>query len=51
VGEELRFIRGQVDVDRTLAFAALAGEAQVERLLHRFLAPAAAQRLPLQHLE
>src|SRR5262249_36857989 len=50
VGEELRLVRRDVDVRGAVALAALAGEAQIERLLHRFVTPAAVDRAALEHL-
>jgi hypothetical protein len=52
VREELGLVRGDVDGDRAVALAALAREAEVERLLHVRVAPALLpDRLPVQHLE
>src|SRR5919198_646761 len=49
VGQELGFVRRHVDAHRTLALAAFAGEAEVERVLHRIGAPAG-DDLAFQHL-
>src|SRR5579884_250857 len=51
VREELRLVGRHVDADRTLVLAALAGEAEVERLLDLFRAPAAVEGLAAHHLE
>src|SRR5262245_33203347 len=49
--EELGFVGGHVDVDRALALAALAGEAQVEGLLDLLGPPAVLDPLALAPLE
>src|SRR5579863_3645815 len=48
--EELGLVGRHVDVDRTIALAALARQAQVERLLHIFIAPAIGENVAVQHL-
>src|ERR1022692_3482259 len=42
VRKKLGFVGGNVDADRAIAFASFAGEAEVERLLDFFAAPAVA---------
>ena len=51
VRQELGLVRSHVHVHGAFAFAAFAREAQVERLFHMFVAPAAGERIALQHLE
>src|SRR5581483_3232755 len=41
VGEELGLIGGDIDTDRAIALTALAGDAQVERILDVLILPAA----------
>ena len=48
---ELRLVRRHVDVDRALAFAALARQAQVERLFDVVVAPAAGHLSTVHQLE
>ncbi len=50
VVEELRLVRGHVDADRAVAAAALAGQAQVERVPDLRGAPAVGDDLARQHL-
>ena len=42
MGEELGFVGGYVDADRTFGLASLAGEAEVERVFDFFAAPTVA---------
>ena len=49
--EELGLERGHVDVHGAFAFAALAGQAEVERVLHRLVAPVVRDDFALEHLE
>src|SRR5437868_13281699 len=49
--EKLGLVARHVDVHGTVAFAALAGETQIERLLDRRLAPPAGQDFAFHHLE
>src|SRR6478752_7083978 len=49
--EELRLVGGHVDVDRAVVRAALAREAEVERLHHLVRLPAVGDDLPVEHLE
>ena len=54
VGEELGLVGGHVDVGRAVGLAALAGQAQVERVLDRVAAPAVGDRgvaVAVEHLE
>jgi FAD-dependent oxidoreductase family protein len=54
VGEELGLVRRHVDVDRAVAATALAGETEVERVVHRLRAPAVADgavAVAVEHLE
>src|SRR5204863_6607086 len=51
MGEELRLVSRHVDVDRTLALAAFAREAQIQRLVHSLVPPAALKGVALHHLE
>ena len=51
VGQELGLVGRDVDLDRAVAGAPLARQAQVERLLDRLVAPAVGDRIALQHLE
>jgi len=51
VREELGLVRGHVHVDRAVGLAALAGEAQVEGVLHPLVLPPVADDLALEHLE
>ena len=51
MSEELRLVRRHVDVDGAVALASLAGEAEIERLVHGVAPPAVAERVPLHHLE
>jgi len=48
--EEFSFIGGEVDADRTIAFAAFAGEAEVEGFFYFFAAPAVGDDFALRHL-
>ncbi len=48
--EKLGFVAGNIDADRAIALAALAGKAEIERLLHFFAAPAIANDFPSRHL-
>ena len=50
-GEELGLVRGHVHVDRALALAALARQAEVERVVDLLAAPAVGDGLAAQHLE
>src|ERR1700686_4377802 len=50
MGEKFGFVGGQVNAHRAIALAALAGEAEVERLLYVFVAPAVADHVALGHL-
>ncbi len=50
VREKLGLICGQVNAHRTVALAALAGEAQIERLFYIFVAPAVADHVAFGHL-
>ena len=51
VVEELRLVGGHVDVDRAVVRAALAREAEVERLHHLVRLPAVGDDLAFEHLE
>ena len=51
VSQELGLVGRHVDVDRAIAQAALAGEAQVERVPDGFGAPPFGDHVALQHLE
>ncbi len=51
MGKELGLVGRHVDVDRAFALAALAGEAEVERLLDGLIAPASLDRTAAHHLE
>src|SRR5690606_14383118 len=51
VGHELGLVRGDVDAHRALALAPLAGQAEVEGLLHLLALPPVGDRLALEHLE
>src|SRR5712672_1771255 len=50
VREEFRFVGGDIDAGRAIAFATLAGEAEVERLFDRFILPAIFYDFALRHL-
>ena len=50
VGHEFGFVGGDVHLDRAVALAALAGDAQVEGLEDVVVAPQVRQRLALEHL-
>src|SRR5580692_4944157 len=50
MGEELGFVGGYVDADWTFGFASLAGQAEVERVLDFFAAPAVLDDFTLRHL-
>ena len=49
VGHELRLVRGDVHLDGAVVLAALAGDAQVQRLKNGVAAPQVGQRFALQH--
>ena len=49
--EEFGLIGGHIDVDRAVALAALAREAQVERLFDVLILPPVLQRILFEHLE
>ena len=51
VVQEFSLVGGHVDVDRAVVRAALAGQAQVERVEHLAGLPAVGDRLAAQHLE
>src|SRR5690349_618602 len=51
MGPELGLVRRHVDVHRTLALAALAGEAEIERLLDLVVAPAVIELVAVHQLE
>ena len=51
MAEKLRLVRRHVHVDRAIALAALAGEAQVERVLHFLALPAVVDDFAVHHLE
>ena len=51
LAEELGLVGRHVDVHRAVALAALAGQAEVQRLLDVLVPPAALQRVALEHLE
>ena len=51
VRQKLGLVGGHVHVDRAVALAALAGQAQVERVLDRFAFPAVGQHFAVHHLE
>ena len=51
VGEELSFVGGDVDGDGAVAFAALAGEAEVEGFLDLFVAPGVGDRVAAEHFK
>ena len=48
--QELSLVCGHVDVDRAIAFAALASEAEIERFFDVLIAPAIGDHISLQHL-
>src|ERR1700731_2326386 len=48
--EEFGFVGRDIDADRTVALASLAGEAEVERVFDFFAAPAVANNFTLSHL-
>ncbi len=48
--QEIRPYRSPCRVDRTIAFAALAGEAKIQRFMDVVLFLAAIKRIPLQRL-
>ena len=50
VREKFGLVRGQINAHRAVALAALAGEAEVERLFHVLVAPAVADHVALGHL-
>ena len=50
-GEELGLVGGHVDVDRAVPLAALARQAQLQRLVDLLAAEAVFDRLALEHLE
>ena len=50
VREKLGLVCGQVNAHRAIALAALAGEAEIERLFHVLVAPAVADHVALGHL-
>src|SRR5690242_2949472 len=47
--KKLGLVRGHVDLDRTLAFATLTRQTQVERFLDRFAFPSVFDRLSADH--
>src|ERR1041385_909619 len=49
MGEKLSFVGGDVDVDRTISLAALAGEAKIQRFLYVLVTPAIADDVAVQH--
>ena len=49
--QEFGFVGGHVDVYRAVAFAAFAGETEIERFLHLFALPTVANDFALHHLE
>ena len=51
VRQELGLIRRHVDVDGAIAFASLAGQAQVKRVEHLLALPAVADHIAVHHLE
>src|SRR4051812_10070499 len=51
VSKEFGFVSGHVHVDRAFAFATFAREAEVERFLDRFAAPAVLQDFAAKHFE
>ena len=51
VGEELGLVGRDVDLNRAVAGAPLAGKTQVERLLDGVVAPPVGDRIALEHLE
>ena len=48
VAQELGLVSGHIDVDRALAFAAFAGQAEVKRFFDLVVAPAAFDDLALE---
>jgi len=50
VRKKFGLIGRHVDLDRTIAFAALAGEAKIQRFMDVVLFLAAIKRIPLQRL-
>src|ERR1022692_2380798 len=50
VRQELSFVGGHIDADRAVALAPLAGEAQIERVLHVLVAPTVLNHISLGHL-
>src|SRR5690349_18649420 len=51
VGKKLCLVSGHVHVDGTVAFATLAGEAQVERVEYFFALPSIANHVAVHHFE
>ena len=51
VRQKLGLVRRHVDVDRAVALASLAGEAQIECVFDRLVAPACRNLLTFEHLE
>src|SRR5262249_55340119 len=51
MGEEFGLVSRHVDRDRTIVLAALALEAEIERLAYALLAPAFVERVAAHHLE
>src|SRR5215831_12416529 len=49
MGQEFGLVSGHVDVHRAIAFASLAGEAEVESLLDVLVAPALCDHIAVQH--
>ena len=50
VREKLGLVRRHVDIDRTIALAAFAGQAQIERFADRLALPAVGQHVAVEHL-
>ena len=50
VAQELGLVGGHIDVDRALALAAFAGQAEIKRFFNLIVAPAAFDDLALEHL-
>src|SRR5579864_4876449 len=48
--EKLSLVCSHIDIHGTIAFAAFAGEAEVERLFHALIAPAFGDHIAMQHL-
>src|SRR5205085_6748274 len=48
---ELGLVGRHIDIDRAIVLAALAGEAEIERLLDRIALPSVLERPALHHLE